>query len=69
MRNHVRKSVLGVLLVAVLSMTAPAMAAPRDVRTPRDLFTCIKQFIVHILDDVAPPDPPPPGSKMTLPPG
>ncbi len=68
MRNHVRKSVLGVLLVAVLSMTVPVMAAPRDAKAPRNLFSRIKQVIVHILDDVA-PDPPPPGFKITTPPG
>lgn len=69
MRNHVRKSVLGVLLVAVLSMTVPAMAAPRDVKAPHDLFSRIKHVIARVLDVVVPTDPPPPGCKNTLPPG
>jgi|GEM_PF-864589 hypothetical protein len=69
MRNHVRKSVVCVLLVAVMSMTVPAMALSREGRAPRDLFTRIRQIIAHILDDIVPPDPPPPGDKWTLPPG
>lgn len=69
MRNHVRKSVLGVLLVAVLSMTVPAMAAPRDGKAPHDLFSRIRQIIAHVLDDIVPKDPPAPGDKATLPPG
>jgi hypothetical protein len=69
MRNHVRKSVVFVLLVAVMSMTVPAMAAPRDAKAPQDLFSRIRQVIVHILDVVIPIDPPPPENKITLPPG
>jgi len=69
MQNHVRKSVVCVLLVAVMSMTVPAMALSREGRAPRDLFTRIRQIIAHILDDIVPPDPPPPGDKWTLPPG
>jgi hypothetical protein len=69
MRNHVRKSVLGVLLVAVLSMTVPAMAVSRAGKVPHDLFSRIRQFIAHVLDTVVPPDPPPPGDKLSQPPG
>lgn len=69
MRNHVRKSVLGVLLAAVLSMTVPAMAGPRDVKAPHDLFSRIRQIIARVLDVVVPPDPPPPGNKLSEPPG
>ena len=69
MRNHVRKSVLGVLFVAVLSMTVPAMAVSRDGKAPHDLFSRIRQIIAHILDDVVPTDPPPPQNKGSLPPG
>jgi hypothetical protein len=69
MQKQVRKSVLGVLLVAALSMTVPAMAAPHGGSAPHDLFTRIRQFIAHILDDVVPTDPPPPGLKATQPPG
>jgi hypothetical protein len=69
MQNQVRKSVLGIFLVAVLSMTVPAMAAPRDGKTLHDLFSRIRQIIAHVLDDVVPTDPPPPQNKGTLPPG
>lgn len=69
MRNHVRKSVLGVLLVAVLSTTVPAMAVSRDGKAPHDLFSRIKQIIAHVLEFVDPIEPPPPDNKMTLPPG
>jgi len=69
MRNLVRKSVLGVLLVAVLSMTVPAMAVSRDGKAPRDLLSRVKQIIAHILDEIVPIDPPPPQNKGTLPPG
>ena len=69
MRNHVRKSILGVLLAAVLSMTVPAMAAPRDAKSPHDLFSRIRQIIAHVLDTVVPCDPPPPANKLSEPPG
>jgi branched-subunit amino acid permease len=69
MRNHVRKSVLGVLLVAVLLTTVPAMAVSRAGNAPHDLFSRIRQIIAHILDVVDPTEPPPPDNKGTFPPG
>jgi len=59
MRSHVRKFILGVSLVAVLSMTTPAMAAARGGTTPGDWMSRLKSFIAHILDE----------DKATLPPG
>jgi len=61
MRIHVRKYILGGFLVAVLSMTAPAMAAPRNGGTPSDFLTRLKNAIVHLFDVDA--------NKMSLPPG
>ena len=50
MRNHVRRFVLCLSLAAVLSLTAPAMAAARDRGALPDLFSRIKSVIAHILD-------------------
>jgi len=61
MQSHVRKFILGGLLVAVLSMTTPAMAAARSGSMPGDLMSRLKSFITHILDVV--------DIKTTLPPG
>jgi hypothetical protein len=61
MQNHVRKSILGLTLVAALSMTIPAMAAARNGDSSRSIFTRIRTFIAHILDVDE--------SKLTLPPG
>jgi hypothetical protein len=60
MRNHVRKYVLAVSLVAVLSTTVPAMAAARN-GDSRDLFSRIRNVIIHVLDVVT--------DKLTFPPG
>lgn len=60
MRSHVRKFILGVSLVAVLSMSPPAMAAARG-SAPSDLMSRLRIFIAHILDVV--------DIKTSLPPG
>ena len=50
MRSHVQKFILGVSLVAVLSMSTPAMAAARGGSAPSDLMSRLRSFIAHILD-------------------
>jgi len=61
MRSLVRKYILGVSLVAVLSMMTPAMAAVRGHSVPGDWMSRLRSFIGHILDTT-------PG-EWTLPPG
>ena len=61
MRNHVRKFILGVSLVAVLAMTAPAMAAARDSNAANDIVSRFRHLIVRILEIVE--------VKTSLPPG
>jgi hypothetical protein len=63
MRKQVRKCVLGISLVAVLSMTVPTMAAARDdgVGAFREAFSRIRFVVARILDIVE--------IKATLPPG
>jgi hypothetical protein len=52
MRSHVRKYILGVSLVVVLSMTTPAMAAARAGSAPGDFISRLRNVIAHILDDI-----------------
>lgn len=61
MRNQVRRYVVGVSLVALLSITAPTMAAARDGNSPNDFFSRLRSVIAHILDVDE--------SKLTFPPG
>jgi hypothetical protein len=50
MRSHVRKFILGVSLVAVLSMTTPAMATARDGGARHNWKSRLRSFVAHILD-------------------
>jgi len=53
MRNQVRKFILGAFLVAVVSTTAPAMAATTtDGSAPDDFFTLVKNVIARLFDTV-----------------
>jgi len=61
MRKHIRKSILGLTLVAALSMTVPAMAAARNNESARSIFSRIRSFIAHVLDIDE--------NKLSLPPG
>jgi hypothetical protein len=61
MQSQVKKFVFAVSVAGMLSMTAPAMAAPRDRGTDPGFFARAKSFIAHILDVV--------DNKLTFPPG
>jgi hypothetical protein len=61
MQSQVKKFVLVVSVAGMLSMTAPAMAAPRTGGAVPEFFARIKNMIVHILDIVE--------VKTSLPPG
>lgn len=63
MRKQVRKCVLGVSLVAALSMTVPTMAAAHEdgPSASREVISRIRLVVARILDIVE--------IKSTLPPG
>jgi hypothetical protein len=61
MQSQVKKFVFAVSVAGMLSMTAPAMAAPRDHGTDPGFFAKAKGFITHILDVL--------DNKLSLPPG
>jgi hypothetical protein len=61
MQSQVKKFVFALSVAGMLSMTAPAMAAPRDPGVDPGFFGRAKSFITHILDVVE--------SKLTFPPG
>jgi hypothetical protein len=61
MQSQVKKFVFAVSVAGMLSMTAPAVAKPRDGGADPGLFARIKNMIVHILDIVE--------VKTSLPPG
>jgi len=61
MQSQVKKFVFAVSVAGMLSITAPAMAAPRTSGSDPGLFARIKNVIVHILDIVE--------VKTSLPPG
>jgi len=61
MRNQVRKFIVGVSLVAALSMTVPAMATTSDDDGSGSILSRFKDFIVHLLDVDE--------GKLTFPPG
>jgi hypothetical protein len=60
MQSQVKKFVFAVSVAGMLSMTAPAMAKPRDGGTEPGFFARIRGVIVHILDVVE--------NKLSLPP-
>jgi hypothetical protein len=61
MQSQVKKFVFVVSVAGMLSMTAPAMAAPRTPGADPGFFARVKSMIVHILDIVE--------VKTSLPPG
>jgi hypothetical protein len=61
MQSQVKKFVFAVSVAGMLSMTAPAMAKPRDSSADPGFFARVKNMIVHILDLVE--------VKTSLPPG
>jgi hypothetical protein len=61
MQSQVKKFVFVVSVAGMLSMTAPAMAAPRTPGADPGFFARVKNMIVHILDIVE--------VKTSLPPG
>lgn len=61
MQSQVKKFVFAVSVAGMLSMTAPAMAAPRAGDPDPGFFARIKSVIAHILDIVE--------VKTSLPPG
>lgn len=60
MQSQVKKFVFAVSVAGMLSMTAPAMAAPRTSGPDPGFFARVKSFITHILDVVE--------NKISLPP-
>jgi hypothetical protein len=52
MQSKVKKFVFAVSVAGMLSMTAPAMAAPRTGGAGPGFFARVKSVIVHILDIV-----------------
>jgi hypothetical protein len=61
MQSQVKKFVFAVSVAGMLSMTAPAMAAPRTGGPDPGFFARVKSVIAHILDIVE--------VKTSLPPG
>jgi hypothetical protein len=61
MQSQVKKFVFAVSVAGMLSMTVPAMAAPRTGGADPGFFTRVRNMIVHILDVVE--------VKTSLPPG
>ena len=61
MQSQVKKFVFAVSVAGMLSMTAPAVAAPRPSGPDPGFFARIKSVIAHILDVVE--------VKTSLPPG
>jgi hypothetical protein len=60
MQSQVKKFVFAVSVAGMLSMTAPAMAKPRDGGADPGFFARFKSVITHILDVVE--------NKLTFPP-
>jgi hypothetical protein len=60
MQSQVKKFVFAVSVTGMLSMTVPAMAAPRTGRADPGFLERAKSFIAHILDVV--------DNKLTFPP-
>jgi hypothetical protein len=52
MQSQVKKFVFAVSVAGMLSMTAPAMAAPRAGGADPGFFARVKSVIAHILDIV-----------------
>ncbi|HEV7570034.1 MAG TPA: hypothetical protein VGQ21_00920 [Thermoanaerobaculia bacterium] len=52
MQSQVKKFVFAVSVAGMLSMTVPAMAAPRTGGADPGLFSRLKSVIAHILDIV-----------------
>jgi|tagenome__1003787_1003787.scaffolds.fasta_scaffold15625632_1 hypothetical protein len=61
MQSQVKKFVFALSVAGMLSMTAPAVAAPRDGGALPGFFARAKGVIAHILDEVE--------NKLTFPPG
>jgi hypothetical protein len=61
MQSQVKKFVFAVSVAGMLSMTVPAMAAPRTGGADRGFLARVKSVIAHILDVV--------DNKLTFPPG